>query len=108
MDRDNGAPILVKSGDFRSYYAMDYPRAMLRLGVTQEWGGTKVNCQGSEPKIGDGGGPTMSAGELDYFSAHIRLREPGKSEDMAELMQECLTKERSRQYAVLYLFYSEE
>ncbi|RWW61007.1 hypothetical protein BHE74_00031954, partial [Ensete ventricosum] len=22
-----------------------------------------------------------AAGELDYFSAHIRLREPGKSED---------------------------
>ncbi|RRT35225.1 hypothetical protein B296_00029196 [Ensete ventricosum] len=25
-----------------------------------------------------------AAGELDYFSAHIRLREPGKSEDKAE------------------------
>ncbi|RWW38352.1 hypothetical protein BHE74_00056417, partial [Ensete ventricosum] len=24
------------------------------------------------------------AGELDYFSTHIRLREPGKSEDKAE------------------------
>ncbi|RRT74158.1 hypothetical protein B296_00006164, partial [Ensete ventricosum] len=24
------------------------------------------------------------AGELDYFSAHIRLREPDKSEDKAE------------------------
>ncbi|RRT37657.1 hypothetical protein B296_00049217 [Ensete ventricosum] len=49
-----------------------------------------------------------AAGELDYFSAHIRLREPGKSEDKAELMQECSTKERSKQYAVPYLFYSEE
>ncbi|RZS29235.1 hypothetical protein BHM03_00062946 [Ensete ventricosum] len=25
-----------------------------------------------------------AAGELDYFSAHIRLREPDKSEDKAE------------------------
>ncbi|RWV98472.1 hypothetical protein GW17_00038677 [Ensete ventricosum] len=25
-----------------------------------------------------------AARELDYFSAHIRLREPGKSEDKAE------------------------
>ncbi|RZS11651.1 hypothetical protein BHM03_00043005 [Ensete ventricosum] len=25
-----------------------------------------------------------AAGELDYFSTHIRLREPGKSEDKAE------------------------
>ncbi|RZR76981.1 hypothetical protein BHM03_00001909 [Ensete ventricosum] len=27
---------------------------------------------------------SLTAGELDYFSAHIRLREPGKSEDKAE------------------------
>ncbi|RRT37749.1 hypothetical protein B296_00032989 [Ensete ventricosum] len=35
--RDNGALILVKSGDFMSYQATDCPRAMLRPGVTQEW-----------------------------------------------------------------------
>ncbi|RWV83665.1 hypothetical protein GW17_00054699 [Ensete ventricosum] len=29
-------------------------------------------------------GMTGLAGELDYFSAHIRLREPDKSEDKAE------------------------
>ncbi|RWV81677.1 hypothetical protein GW17_00056882 [Ensete ventricosum] len=49
-----------------------------------------------------------AAGELDYFSAHIRLREPDKSKDKAELMQECSSKEQSRQYVVLYLFYSKE
>ncbi|RZR97388.1 hypothetical protein BHM03_00026560 [Ensete ventricosum] len=42
---------------------------MLRPGVTQEW----VN----EEMIG-------AAGELDCFSAHIRLREPDKSEDKAD------------------------
>ncbi|RWW71280.1 hypothetical protein BHE74_00021006 [Ensete ventricosum] len=30
-----------------------------------------------------------AAGELDYFSAHIRLREPGKSEDKAEKGRKC-------------------
>ncbi|RWW68139.1 hypothetical protein BHE74_00024350 [Ensete ventricosum] len=29
-------------------------------------------------------GRSPTAGELDYFSAHIRLREPDKSEDKAE------------------------
>ncbi|RRT44378.1 hypothetical protein B296_00010294 [Ensete ventricosum] len=27
-----------------------------------------------------------AAGELDYFGAHIRLREPGKSEDKLKLL----------------------
>ncbi|RWW68323.1 hypothetical protein BHE74_00024159 [Ensete ventricosum] len=30
------------------------------------------------------GGMIRAVGELDYFSAHIRLREPGKSEDKVE------------------------
>ncbi|RRT85269.1 hypothetical protein B296_00001243 [Ensete ventricosum] len=30
------------------------------------------------------GGSSIAAGELDYFSAHIRLRELDKSEDKAE------------------------
>ncbi|RWW16948.1 hypothetical protein GW17_00019142 [Ensete ventricosum] len=33
-----------------------------------------------------------SAGELDYFSAHIRLREPSKSEDKAEAGLPCMTR----------------
>ncbi|RWV80580.1 hypothetical protein GW17_00058124 [Ensete ventricosum] len=42
-------------------------------GVTQEW-------------VDEGELPSMieAARELDCFSAHIRLREPGKSEDKAE------------------------
>ncbi|RRT55330.1 hypothetical protein B296_00004975 [Ensete ventricosum] len=51
-------------------------------------GWTKVNCQGSEQKIGDDGGPTMFmvrvTRELDCFSAHIRLMERSKSEDKTE------------------------
>ncbi|RWW80879.1 hypothetical protein BHE74_00010757 [Ensete ventricosum] len=39
QDPDNGAPILVKSGDFESYHATNCPRAILRLGVTREWVG---------------------------------------------------------------------
>ncbi|RZS19091.1 hypothetical protein BHM03_00051439 [Ensete ventricosum] len=49
---------------------MDCPRATLRTGVTQEW-------------VGEG--MIRAAGELDYFSAHIRLREPDKSEDKVEV-----------------------
>ena len=37
QDPDNGAQITVKSVDFGSYYATDYPKAVLHLGVTQEW-----------------------------------------------------------------------
>ncbi|RWW61637.1 hypothetical protein BHE74_00031307 [Ensete ventricosum] len=63
QDPDNGAPILAN-------------------------GWTKVNCQESELKIGDGRGPMMcmigAAVELDCFSAQIRLREPDKSEDKAD------------------------
>ncbi|RZS22771.1 hypothetical protein BHM03_00055596 [Ensete ventricosum] len=32
----------------------------------------------------EAGLPCIVTGELDYFSAHIRLREPGKSEDKAD------------------------
>ncbi|RZR72319.1 hypothetical protein BHM03_00012433 [Ensete ventricosum] len=39
QDPNNGAPILMKSGDFESYKVMDYLRGMLRPGVTQEWMG---------------------------------------------------------------------
>ncbi|RWV90123.1 hypothetical protein GW17_00047699 [Ensete ventricosum] len=71
-----------------------------------------------------------AAGELDCSIAHIRLREPSKSEDKIEdgtsmessipcshggkefvvkgAEEECLTKKRSRQYVVLYILYSEE
>ncbi|RRT42111.1 hypothetical protein B296_00011276 [Ensete ventricosum] len=38
---------------------------------------------------------------MDFSSRELKARDFG-------LMQECSTKERSRQYAVLYLFYSEE
>ncbi|RRT36986.1 hypothetical protein B296_00030520 [Ensete ventricosum] len=70
---DNEAPILAKSEDFRSYYATDYPRAMLHPGVTQEW-------------VDEGELLSMVrvTEKLDYFSAHICLREPDKSGDKAE------------------------
>ncbi|RWW58403.1 hypothetical protein BHE74_00034727 [Ensete ventricosum] len=73
-------------------------------------------------------------GELDCSSAYIRLREPGKSENKVERVEAkelhktsfdgllikiaeseglrvdvvVLDQERSRQYVLLYLFYSEE
>ncbi|RRT83710.1 hypothetical protein B296_00003960 [Ensete ventricosum] len=53
----------------RELLAMDCPRAMLCPGETQEWVGEAVR-------------------ELDCPSAHIRLREPGKSEDKAECVEE--------------------
>ncbi|RWW24653.1 hypothetical protein GW17_00011048 [Ensete ventricosum] len=60
QDPNNDASILAKSEDFESYYDMNYHRAMLRPSVTREWVGEGV--------VG-------AARELDYFSAHIRLRE---------------------------------
>ncbi|RZS04390.1 hypothetical protein BHM03_00034721 [Ensete ventricosum] len=38
-----------------------------------------------------------AAGELDCFSAHIRLREPGKSEDKADGAQLPKSKASARQ-----------
>ncbi|RRT52690.1 hypothetical protein B296_00044132 [Ensete ventricosum] len=38
---------------------------------------------------------------MDFSTRELKARDFG-------LMQECSTKERSRQYVVLYLFYSEE
>ncbi|RWW29020.1 hypothetical protein GW17_00006475 [Ensete ventricosum] len=38
QDPDNGAPMLAKSMDFKSYYVIDFPRAMFHPGVTREWG----------------------------------------------------------------------
>ncbi|RWW22091.1 hypothetical protein GW17_00013723 [Ensete ventricosum] len=59
---------------------------MLRPGVTREW----VD-EGELPKertlseVAEALRCIIGAtGELDYFSAHIHLREPGKSEDKAE------------------------
>ena len=37
QDPYSGALIATKSGDFGSYYVTNYPRAVLHLGVTQEW-----------------------------------------------------------------------
>ncbi|RRT34850.1 hypothetical protein B296_00049551 [Ensete ventricosum] len=61
---------------------------MLRPGVTQEWVEEGELPRERIKKIGDSGGPMMcmirAARELDCFSAHIRLREPDKSEDEVE------------------------
>ncbi|RWV82780.1 hypothetical protein GW17_00055689, partial [Ensete ventricosum] len=51
---------------------------MLRPGVTQEWV-DEVPWKGLDYTISI----IEAAGELDYFSAHIRLRELGKLEDKA-------------------------
>ncbi|RWV84245.1 hypothetical protein GW17_00054051 [Ensete ventricosum] len=75
---------------------------MLRPGVTQEWVGEgelprertknqrwwrsyEVLAEATLGEVVVRVHPTrISAGDLDYFNAHIRLREPGKSEDKAE------------------------
>ncbi|RWW45270.1 hypothetical protein BHE74_00048902 [Ensete ventricosum] len=84
----NEAPILAKSEDFRSYYATDYPRAMLHPGVTQEWvdegellSERTKNRRWRRPYDV---GMVRVTEKLDYFSAHICLREPDKSGDKAE------------------------
>ncbi|RWW50463.1 hypothetical protein BHE74_00043261, partial [Ensete ventricosum] len=41
---------------------------------------SRGECHGTT----EAGLPCIVTGELDYFSAHIRLREPGKSEDKAD------------------------
>ncbi|RRT42128.1 hypothetical protein B296_00021621 [Ensete ventricosum] len=48
--------------------------------------GRAINSRGECHGIAEVGLSCMlgAAGELDYFSAHIRLREPGKSKDKAE------------------------
>ncbi|RWW53944.1 hypothetical protein BHE74_00039514 [Ensete ventricosum] len=65
---------------------------MLRPGVTRERVG-EGEMPGSEQKSEMAEAlryMVRVTGELDCFSAHIRLREPGKSEDKAELANNCL------------------
>ncbi|RRT33592.1 hypothetical protein B296_00051784 [Ensete ventricosum] len=78
--------------------AMDYPRVMLRPGVTQEWVGEsellkeRMQSEMAEALRCASRGYTWrdrmirAAGELDCFSAHIRLNELDKSEDKAEVV----------------------
>ncbi|RZS04680.1 hypothetical protein BHM03_00035050 [Ensete ventricosum] len=53
----------------------------LNATVSQRW---VFRVYASELASDDSLGMIGVAGELDCFSAHIRLREPGKSEDKAE------------------------
>ncbi|RWW80024.1 hypothetical protein BHE74_00011647 [Ensete ventricosum] len=63
---------------------------MLRPGVTQEWVDEGELPREENQKSEMAGGLRCmigAAGELDYFSANICLRELGKSEDKAELQR---------------------
>ncbi|RWW49036.1 hypothetical protein BHE74_00044846 [Ensete ventricosum] len=58
---------------------------MLRPGVTQEWVGEgKLPKERTRSEVAEDLRCIEATGELDCFSAYIRLREPGKSEDNAE------------------------
>ncbi|RRT32138.1 hypothetical protein B296_00019366 [Ensete ventricosum] len=68
-----------------SELALDESLSHRHMGVVYHRG--RSPSASTSESHGGGRGMIGAAGELDYFSAHIRLREPGKLEDKADSQQ---------------------